>query len=67
MKTLAIAVITRLVSLGSLGLGLLSIGGVLDQLTWRLVLLLGTLPIVLLFLLKHHLCLLVLLCDSVIL
>ena len=66
MKTLAIAVITRLVSLGSLGLGLLSIGGVLDQLTWRLVLLLGTCPSLLLFHLKHHLCLLLLLFDSLI-
>jgi len=66
MKTLAVAVITRLVSLGSLGLGLLSIGCILDQLTWWFVLLLGTCPSLLLFHLKHHLSLLLLLFNSLV-
>ena len=66
MKTLAVAVITRLISLGSLGLRLLSMGGVLDQLTWRLVLLLLTCPSLLFFHFKHHLSLLLLLFNSLV-
>lgn len=66
METLAVAVVSRLISLGSLRLGLFSTGGVLDQLTWRLVLLLGTHTSLLLFHLKHHPSLLLLLFYSLV-
>ena len=66
MEALAVAVIAWLVSLSCLRLRLLPIGGVLDKLAWRLVLLLSTHPSLLLFCFKHHSCLLLLLLYSLI-